>query len=80
MAKPLVSDELWAVIEPLLPPDRDGSGVGRWSRMRAQILLGALMQSFDLCLDWMSGTDAQPRAESLVAILDLFLFSRFKLM
>ncbi|UZO94786.1 Transposase (plasmid) [Roseomonas mucosa] len=29
MAKPLISDELWAVIEPLLPPERPKPKGGR---------------------------------------------------
>ena len=29
MAKPIVSDELWAAVEPLLPPDRKKPRGGR---------------------------------------------------
>ena len=42
MAKPLVSDELWAVIQPLIPPERPKPKGGRPPVPDRQALTGIL--------------------------------------
>lgn len=42
MAKPLLSDELWERIEPLLPPDRPSPKGGRPRVPNRQVLIGIL--------------------------------------